>query len=85
MPSPEAFLQVFTQRALKATSGPIVHLCKSDEPQTPWVSVTVVRNTSVGTWKPESGDPRTSEEITGFGRMFSRKREWPEGPVSTEG
>lgn len=43
MHSPEAFLPVFTQRALEATSGPIVDLCKSDEPQTPRVSVTVVR------------------------------------------
>lgn len=30
----------------------IVDLRESDEPQTPWVSVTRVRNTSVGTWIP---------------------------------
>lgn len=55
MQSPEAFLIVFTQRAVEATS--------SDEPQTPRVSVTIVRNTSVGTWKPESGYEETQGHL----------------------
>lgn len=65
----------------------IVDLHESDEPQTPWVSVTRVRNTSVGTWKPKSGYEEAQGHLKKSQALegCSRKGEWPEGPVSTAG